>query len=155
MKTTLDVIIALLSSGGDFGLTILLAGIGSSIGLYKAGVAVFSIFQYQKQTEGKVDSSLAVFALFPSSQTLYGIGLSIFLALNKVPMFQSILIGLFAGGAIMISAICQGMICAHGINSMGKANEGKPQTLMIAGAIEFVALATMGISMVLALFLKG
>lgn len=154
MKTFSELFLTLLSSGGDFGLAVLLSGIGSTIGLFKAGVSVFSVFQYQKQTEGKVDSSIAVFALFPSSQTLYGIGLSIFLALNQIPTLQSMVIGLFGGVTIMVSAIFQGLICAHGINSMGKSKEGRAQTLMIAGAIEFVALAAMGISMVLALFLK-
>lgn len=154
MNSITEVILNMFSKSGDYALAMGLAGIGSAIGIYSAGVAVFSVFQYQKQNEGKVDASLGVFALFPSSQLLYGIGLSIFLSMNKIEAAYAVLIALFSGITIMMSAIFQGKIVAHAINAMGKAKEGRAQTLMIAGAIEFVALAAMGIGMVLALFLK-
>lgn len=154
MTSLTEVLLKFFLTGGDYAIAMGLAGLGSAMGIYTAGVAVFSVFQYQKQSEGKVDASLGVFALFPSSQLLYGIGLSIFLSMNKIDAARAIPIAIFAGIAIMMSAIFQGKIVAHGINAMGKAKEGRAQTLMIAGAIEFVALAAMGIGMVLALFLK-
>lgn len=154
MNSMSEVILNMFTTSGDYAIAVLLSGLGSAYGIYCAGVAVFAIFQYQKQNEGKVDASLGVFALFPSSQLLYGIGLSIFLSMNKIDAAHAIPIAICSGITIMISAIFQGKIIAHAITAMGKAKEGRAQTLMIAGAIEFVALAAMGIGMVLALFMK-
>ncbi len=94
--------------------------IGSSVGCYIAGAASHAAMSRTEEGHGKYIGMSAA----PSSQMIYGF-LEMFLMAKAIqagtlsPM-SGVFIGIFAGAAIGISSIFQGMVCATGIQASVK-----------------------------------
>ncbi len=98
-----------------------LGAIGSAIGCARAGQAAAGAML---ETEGGYGRYIAVSAM-PSSQTIYGIVI-MFALLREVTVTNGpalFAVGLFAGLALLVSAMKQGDCCASAIH----ASKNKPE----------------------------
>lgn len=114
--------------------------IGSSIGCYIAGAASHAAMSRVEEGHGKFIGMAAA----PSSQCIYGFLEMLLLAkaiqAGTLSPLSGIAIGAFAGGAIMISAIYQGMVCATGIQASVKQPSVFGKCFASIGIIESAAL---------------
>lgn len=114
--------------------------IGSAIGCYIAGAASHAAMSRTEEGHGKFIGMSAA----PSSQSIYGF-LEMFLMAKAIQAgtlspLSGIFIGLFAGAAIMVSAIYQGKVCATGIQASLKDPSVFGKCFASIGIIESVAL---------------
>lgn len=114
--------------------------IGSAIGCYIAGAASHAAMSRTEEGHGKFIGMSAA----PSSQSIYGF-LEMFLMAKAIQAgtlspLSAVFIGLFAGAAIMISAIYQGKVCATGIQASLKDPSVFGKCFASIGIIESVAL---------------
>lgn len=114
--------------------------IGSAIGCYIAGAASHAAMSRTEEGHGKFIGMSAA----PSSQCIYGF-LEMFLMAKAIQAgtlspLSGIFIGLFAGAAIMVSAIYQGKVCATGIQASLKDPSVFGKCFASIGIIESVAL---------------
>lgn len=114
--------------------------IGSSIGCYIAGAASHAAMSRVEEGHGKFIGMAAA----PSSQCIYGFLEMLLMAkaiqAGTLSPISAVGIGLFAGGAIMLSSICQGMVCATGIQASVKQPSVFGKCFAAIGIIESVSL---------------
>lgn len=117
-----------------------LAAIGSSIGCGIAGMASHAVMSRVEEGHGKFIGMAAA----PSSQVIYGFILMLLMSRaiqdGTLSPLSAIAIGLGSGAAIMISAICQGMACATGIQASAKQPSVFGKCFAAIGIIESFAL---------------
>ena len=117
-----------------------LSSIGSSIGCGIAGAASHAVMSRLEEGHGKFIGMAAA----PSSQSIYGFILMLLMSRSilagTLSPLSAIAIGLFAGSAIMISAIFQGKVCASGIQASAKQPAVFGMCFAAIGIIESFAL---------------
>ncbi len=114
--------------------------IGSSIGCYIAGAASHAAMSRTEEGHGKFIGMSAA----PSSQSIYGflemLLMSKAIQAGTLSPLSGVFIGLFAGGAIMLSSIYQGKVCATGIQASLKEPSIFGKCFAAIGIIESVSL---------------
>ncbi len=114
--------------------------IGSSIGCYIAGAASHAAMSRTEEGHGKFIGLSAA----PSSQCIYGflemLLMSKAIQAGTLSPMSGIAIGLFAGAAIGFSSVCQGMVCATGIQATLKQPAVFGKSFVAIGIIESVSL---------------
>ena len=129
---------ALAMSGGYA--TVALAAIGSAIGSSIAGQAAIAAWK-RCYAHGKPAPFLLVaLAGSPLSQTIYGMILMMLIKGGTGSGIFYLALGVFAGIALMASAIFQGKAAAAGCDAFGETNKGFTNYLTVCGIIETVAL---------------
>jgi V/A-type H+/Na+-transporting ATPase subunit K len=122
------------------GIVLGLGCIGSSIGCGISGMASHGVMTHVEEGHGK----FVGLAAMPASQSIYGIVLMILmknaLAAGTVTPLSAIGIALFAGLAIMMSAIYQGMAAATAIQAAAKQPAIFGKCAVAIGIIESFAL---------------
>lgn len=117
-----------------------LSTIGSCIGCYIAGAASHAAMTKTEEGHGKFIGMAAA----PSSQTIYGFILMLLMnqriQAGSVSPIAAILVGLFAGLAIMASAIFQGKVAATGIQASLKQPALYGKCFAAVGILESFAL---------------
>lgn len=135
---------------GAFGVAIaaLFAGIGSAVGVGKAGEAAAGVVIEEPEKFGK---SL-VLQLLPGTQGLYGfvIGILILFRLDPAMSFSQGLLYLAAACPIgfvgLLSAIAQGKVSVAGINILAKNEEQQAKGIIYAVMVEMYAILAFAIS---------
>ncbi len=121
-----------------------LAAIGSCLGCGAAGCAAIGAWKRSYLANKPAAFLLTVFAGAPLSQTIYAMVLMMILKSRIVPgeaqMVFHLVIGIFAGIALMMSAIFQGKAAAAACDAFGETNKGFANNLMVLGVVETVAL---------------
>lgn len=114
--------------------------IGSSIGCYIAGAASHAAMSRTEEGHGKFIGMSAA----PSSQAIYGflemLLMSKAIQAGTLSPLSGVFIGIFAGGAICISSIYQGKVCATGIQASLKEPSIFGKCFASIGIIESVSL---------------
>jgi len=122
------------------GIVLGLGCLGSAIGCAIAGMATHGVMTHVEEGHGKFIGLSAM----PSSQSIYGIVLMILmrnaLAANSISPLSAIGVALFAGLAIMISAIYQGMAAATAIQASAKQPAIFGKCAVAVGIIESFSL---------------
>ena len=136
MQTSLAQALIALGAFAAFGF----AAIGSAIG---CGLAAASAIGSWKRcyAQGKPAPFLLVaLAGSPLSQTIYGMILMMLIKGGTGNGIFYLALGVFAGIALMASAIFQGKAAAAGCDAFGETNKGFTNYLTICGIVETVAL---------------
>jgi len=126
-----------------------LSAIGSSIGCGIAGEASHAVMSRVEEGHGKFIGMSAA----PSSQSIYGFILMLLMskaiAAGTLSPLSAVFIGIFAGGAIMVSAIFQGKVCASGIQAAARQPAVFGKCFASIGIIESFALFALVFSLLL------
>ena len=129
---------ALAMSGGYA--TVALSAIGSAVGASIAGQAAIAAWK-RCYAQGKPAPFLLVaLAGSPLSQTIYGMILMMLIKGGTGNGIFYLALGVFAGIALMASAIFQGKAAAAGCDAFGETNNGFTNYLTVCGIVETVAL---------------
>ena len=132
---------ALAMSGGYA--TVALSAIGSAVGASIAGQAAIAAWK-RCYAQGKPAPFLLVaLAGSPLSQTIYGMILMMLIKGGTGNGIFYLALGVFAGIALMASAIFQGKAAAAGCDAFGETNKGFTNYLTVCGIVETVALFTL------------
>lgn len=119
-----------------------LSAIGSVIGCYVAGAASHAVMSRVEEGHGKFIGMSAA----PASQSIYGAILMLLMSkailTGALSPVSGIAMGVFAGSALMFSAIFQGMVCATGIQASAKQPSIFGKCFASVGIIESFALFT-------------
>ena len=120
--------------------TVALSAIGSAVGASIAGQAAIAAWK-RCYAQGKPAPFLLVaLAGSPLSQTIYGMILMMLIKGGTGNGIFYLALGVFAGIALMASAIFQGKAAAAGCDAFGETNKGFTNYLTICGIVETVAL---------------
>lgn len=126
-----------------------LAAIGSSVGCGIAGEASHAVMSRVEDGHGKYIGMAAA----PSSQSIYGFILMLLMSkailAGSLSPLSAIFIGTFSGGAMMLSAIYQGKVCASGIQASAKQPAIFGKCFAAIGIIESFALFALVFSLLL------
>ncbi len=126
-----------------------LSAIGSSIGCGIAGMASHAIMSRVEEGHGMFIGMSAA----PSSQTIYGFILMIFMKnaikAGTITALSGVGIGLIAGTSIMLSAIYQGRAAASGIQAAAKQPAIAGKCWAALGMIESFALFSFVFALIL------
>lgn len=121
-------------------LALTLASIGSTIGCYIAGAASHAAMSRTEEDHGKFIG----FSAAPSSQSIYGFILMLLMSKAIVAgtfsPVSGIAMGLLSGLAFAFSSICQGKVCATGIQACLKNPSLFGKCFASLGIIESFAL---------------
>ena len=121
-----------------------LAAVGSVIGTGTAGCAAIGAWKRSYLANKPAAFLLTVFAGAPLSQTIYAMVLMMIMnsrtVVNEGQVIFYLLIGVFAGVALMLSAFYQGKAGAAACDAFGETNKGFANDLMVLGVVETVAL---------------
>jgi len=135
-------------------MTLGLSAVGSGLGTGAAGSAAVGAWK-KCYVQGKQAPFLLLsFVGAPLTQTLYGMILMFVMlgrAANGAPGLPLMLIGVFAGLAIGVSAWLQGRCAAAAADAQGETGQGFTNYFAAIGIIETVAIFTMVFAM-LAIF---
>ncbi|HEY4662051.1 MAG: hypothetical protein A2163_10750 [Actinobacteria bacterium RBG_13_35_12] len=123
------------------GLAVILAGIGSSVGIgYPARAAAGVLSE-----DPKLFGSMFLLVVLPGTQGFYGI-VAAFLIIGKIPNVETLAQGMqlfFAalpvGFAGLVSGIYQGKVCAAGINLVAKRAKEAMKGVIYAALVETYA----------------
>lgn len=138
----------------------ILAGIGSAIGVGKAGQAAAGVVAEQPERFG----NCLVLQLLPGSQGIYGFAVAILILIFSgilggdvagITLQKGIsymIAGLPVGLGGLISAIHQGKVSASGIQMLAKRADGFGNGMMFALMVETYALLSLIVSVFLVLF---
>ena len=121
-----------------------LAAIGSCLGCGAAGCAAIGAWKRSYLANKPAAFLLTVFAGAPLSQTIYAMVLMMIMKgrdiTNEGQVIFHLLVGIFGGIALMLSALYQGKAGAAASDAFGETNKGFANDLMVLGVVETVAL---------------
>ncbi|MEA1986680.1 MAG: V-type ATP synthase subunit K [Candidatus Marinimicrobia bacterium] len=131
---------------GDANASLALAAIGSAIGTGVAGMAAIGAWKRAFKNNKAAPFILIAFVGAPLSQTIYGMILR-----NAIQTVQwtadtviyGILIGIFSGMAMGMSAYFQGKAGARASDALAETGKGFGNYIMVLGVVETVALFVM------------
>ena len=129
---------ALAMSGGYA--TVALSAIGSAVGASIAGQAAIAAWKRCYAMGKPAPFLLVALAGSPLSQTIYGMILMMLIKGGTGNGIFYLALGVFAGIALMASAIFQGKAAAAGCDAFGETNKGFTNYLTVCGIVETVAL---------------
>jgi len=135
---------------GDLNTSLTLAAIGSAIGTGVAGMAAIGAWKKAFLNNKTAPFILVAFVGAPLSQTIYGMILRN--AIQEVhwtadTVIYGILIGIFSGIAMGMSAYFQGKAGARACDALAETGKGFGNYIMVLGVIETVALFVMVFAM--------
>ena len=123
------------------GLAVILAGIGSSVGIGYPARAAAGVLSEDPSRFG----SMFLLVVLPGTQGFYGI-VAAFLIIGKIPNVETLAQGMqlfFAalpvGFAGLVSGIYQGKVCAAGINLVAKRAKEAMKGVIYAALVETYA----------------
>ena len=123
---------------GTLGLAIslILCGIGSAYGLYKAGSAAAGVMA----EDSKKFSKVIILALLPATQGIYGFVLAVMKIGAIAGGWGTFFAMLGLGATGMASAMIQGRTAAACIYAIGKNDEGSGRYVLFPAMVEFYAI---------------
>ncbi len=140
----------MVSGLGDMSLSLAVAAIGSALGTGVAGLAAIGAWKRAFMQNKAAPFILIAFVGAPLSQTIYGMILRNAIQGANLPpesySYQMIL-GLFAGIAMAMSAYMQGKAGAKAADALAETGKGFGNFIMVVGVIETVALFVMVFTM--------
>lgn len=140
----------MVSGLGDMSLSLAVAAIGSALGTGVAGLAAIGAWKRAFMQNKAAPFILIAFVGAPLSQTIYGMILRNAIQGANLPpesyLYQMIL-GLFAGVAMGMSAYMQGKAGAKAADALAETGKGFGNFIMVVGVIETVALFVMVFTM--------
>ena len=135
---------------GDMSISLAIAAVGSALGTGVAGMSAIGAWKRAFSQNKAAPFILVAFVGAPLSQTIYGMILrNAIVGANLPPesyTYQMIL-GLFAGFAMGLSAFMQGKAGAKAADALGETGKGFGNYIMVLGVIETVALFVMVFTM--------
>ena len=135
---------------GDLGGSLALAAAGSAMGTGTAGLATIGAWKRAFLNNRAAPFILMAFVGAPLSQTIYGLILRNEIRDAAMPpetYLQQMLLGLFAGIAMGLSAFFQGKAGAKAADALAETGKGFGNYIMVLGIIETVALFVMVFTM--------
>ncbi|MCK5077705.1 MAG: V-type ATP synthase subunit K [Calditrichia bacterium] len=141
----------MVSGLGDMSISLTVAAIGSALGTGIAGMAAIGAWKRAFSQNKVAPFILVAFAGAPLTQTIYGMILrDAIIGANLPPetYHYQMIIGLFAGIAMAMSAFMQGKAGAKAADALGETGKGFGNYLMVVGVIETVALFVMVFTMI-------
>ena len=135
---------------GDLGSSLALAAAGSAMGTGTAGLATIGAWKRAFLNNRAAPFILMAFVGAPLSQTIYGLILRNEIRDASLPpemYLQQMLMGLFAGVAMGLSAFFQGKAGAKAADALAETGKGFGNYIMVLGIIETVALFVMVFTM--------
>ncbi|MBD3289880.1 V-type ATP synthase subunit K [candidate division KSB1 bacterium] len=140
----------MVSGLGDMSISLAVAAIGSALGTGFAGLASIGAWKRAFSQNKAAPFILIAFVGAPLSQTIYGMILRNAIQGADLPpesyLYQMI-IGLFAGIAMAMSAFMQGKAGAKAADALAETGKGFGNYIMVVGVIETVALFVMVFTM--------
>ncbi|NOY59688.1 MAG: V-type ATP synthase subunit K [Calditrichaeota bacterium] len=140
----------MISGLGDMSISLALSAIGSALGTGVAGMAAVGAWKRAFAQNKAAPFILIAFVGAPLSQTIYGMILRNAIQSANLPpetYLYQLLIGLFAGVAIGMSAYMQGKAGAKAADALAETGKGFGNYIMVLGVIETVALFVMVFTM--------
>ena len=130
-----------------------LSAIGSAFGSGAAALASVGAWKKCYANNKPASFIMVAFSGAPLTQTIYGFLLMNFIrsavtAGTATPIL-AMLIGLFSGFAIGLSALFQGKVAAASADALGETGKGTANYFIVIGIIETVALFTLVFSLLL------
>jgi len=123
------------------GLAVILAGIGSSVGIGYPARAAAGVLSEDPKRFG----SLFLLVVLPGTQGFYGI-VAAFLIIGKITSIETLSQGMMlffaalpVGFAGLVSGIFQGKVCAAGINLVAKRSKEAIKGVIFAALVETYA----------------
>ncbi len=135
---------------GDMSFSLAVAAIGSALGTGVAGMAAVGAWKRAFLANKAAPFLLIVFVGAPLSQTIYGMILRNAIQGANLPpesYIYQMLLGLFAGAAMALSAFMQGKAGAKAADALAETGKGFGNYIMVVGVIETVALFVMVFTM--------
>ena len=140
----------MISGLGDMSISLALSAIGSALGTGVAGMAAVGAWKRAFAQNKAAPFILIAFVGAPLSQTIYGMILRNAIQSANLPpetYLYQLLIGLFAGVAIGMSAYMQWKAGAKAADALAETGKGFGNYIMVLGVIETVALFVMVFTM--------
>lgn len=121
-----------------------LSAIGSALGAGTAGQAAVGAWKKCYAQDKPAPFLLVALAGAPLSQTIYGMIMMIFIK-NKLAEFAAqwplfVMVGIFGGVAMGVSAWYQGKVAAGACDAFAETGQGFSNYLMLLGIVETVAI---------------
>ena len=140
----------MISGLGDMSISLAVAAMGSALGTGVAGMAAVGAWKRAFLNNKAAPFILIAFVGAPLSQTIYGMILRNAIQAANLPpetYLHQMLIGLFAGVAMGMSAYMQGKAGAKAADALAETGKGFGNYIMVVGVIETVALFVMVFTM--------
>ena len=140
----------MVSGLGDMSLSLAIAAIGSALGTGAAGMAAVGAWKRAFMQSKAAPFILIAFVGAPLSQTIYGMILRNAIQAANLPpesYIYQMIIGIFAGLAMGMSAFMQGKAGAKAADALAETGKGFGNYIMVVGVIETVALFVMVFTM--------
>lgn len=131
---------------GDLNFSLILAACGSAFGTGVAGLAAIGAWKKAFSQNKIAPFILIAFVGAPLSQTIYGMILRNAIQAANLPaetFFHQVVIGIFSGLAMGLSAYFQGKAGARAADALAETGKGFGNYIMVLGVIETVALFVM------------
>jgi V/A-type H+-transporting ATPase subunit K len=135
---------------GDLSVSLAIAAIGSALGTGMAGLSAIGAWKRAFSQNKAAPFILVAFVGAPLSQTIYGMILRNAIQGANLPpetYLNQLLLGLFAGIAMGMSAYMQGKAGAKAADALAETGKGFGNYIMVLGVIETVALFVMVFTM--------
>ena len=135
---------------GDMSVSLAFAALGSALGTGVAGMAAIGAWKKAFAQNKAAPFILVAFVGAPLSQTIYGMIVRNAIVSRNLPpesYYYQIIIGLFAGLAMGLSAFMQGKAGAKAADALAETGKGFGNYIMVLGVIETVALFVMVFTM--------
>lgn len=135
---------------GDMSISLAMAAVGSALGTGVAGMAAVGAWKRAFAANKAAPFILVAFVGAPLSQTIYGMILRNAIVSANLPpesYLYQMLVGLFAGFAMGMSAFMQGKAGAKAADALAETGKGFGNYIMVLGVIETVALFVMVFTM--------
>jgi V/A-type H+/Na+-transporting ATPase subunit K len=136
---------------GDLSISLAVSAIGSAIGIGVAGMAAVGAWKRAYMNNKAAPFILIAFVGAPLTQTIYGMILRNAIRNANLPVEYThftMMLGLFAGIVIALSAYFQGKIAAKAADALAETGKGFGNYIMALGVIETVALFMMVFTMI-------
>ncbi len=140
----------MISGFGDFSISLAIAAVGSALGTGAAGLAAIGAWKRAFSQNKAAPFILVAFVGAPLSQTIYGMILRNAIQSANLPpetYLHQLIVGLFAGLAMAMSACMQGRAGAKAADALAETGKGFGNYIMVLGVIETVALFVMVFTM--------
>ena len=135
---------------GDLSISLAIAAVGSALGTGMAGLSAIGAWKRAFSQNKAAPFILVAFVGAPLSQTIYGMILRNAIQGANLPpetYLNQLLLGLFAGIAMAMSAYMQGKAGAKAADALAETGKGFGNYIMVLGVIETVALFVMVFTM--------
>ena len=120
-----------------------LSAIGSAFGAGIASLASVGAWKKCYANGKSAPFMMVAFSGAPLTQTIYGFLLMNFIRGSEASELLCMLVGIFCGVAIGLSALFQGRVAAASADALGETGKGTANYFIVIGIVETVALFTL------------